>query len=458
MDIKLKLLMPITVSIMVNMTKRMKKIITFFLLCISVNSYSQKPKNIIVEYNPQSAFIQFYSTIKIENKNGVKIYEDFYGHSNSFPYNSLIGKKTATLINLTEADYPLKFSLRGQTLYTDNCNEDKEIVFTLEKYNSLGTESLFACTASAEIRAFYLDNPETNDNVSSCDVINIKDKPITNYYYRHPVSGEWIDIYTVAPNAILYNSINTNDLNLKINEVPDLIDYYGPLFLKGSYTVDGLYDSFVTTQEGDAAPINVYSKTFETNIIIYNITPCTPVITTTSSQNFTSCSYSQDGAVTFTFERELQDGEQYEMALFYQNGAAVLDGNKTITKNSMTTPTTYTWTNLPSENYKLTYYTKKTVGSKEYLSNPPLQKRFTISSPQLFSFIATETQPKCYGEKGRITITASGGTPPYYYYLNDDPKIEFTSPLTIEVNAGNNSIKVEDNKNCIDNTKNDTKS
>ena len=146
------------------------------------------------------------------------------------------------------------------------------------------------------------------------------------------------------------------------------------------------------------------------------------------------------------------------MALMYENGAAVLNGNKTITKDFMTTPTKYTWTNLPAKKYILTYYTKKTVGNKEYLSNPAIQKSFTISSPTLFSFSAIETQPKCFGERGAITITATGGTPPYYYYLNDDPKMEFTSPKTIEVIAGNNSIKVEDNKNCIDNTKNDTKS
>ena len=146
------------------------------------------------------------------------------------------------------------------------------------------------------------------------------------------------------------------------------------------------------------------------------------------------------------------------MSLKYDNSTFAPYDNKTITKNLMTNPTNYTWTNLPAEKYLLTYYTKKTVASKEYLSNPPEQKSFTISSPTLFSFSAIETQPKCFGERGAITITATGGTPPYYYYLNDDPKMEFTSPKTIEVIAGNNSIKVEDNKNCIDNTKNDTKS
>jgi hypothetical protein len=57
------------------------------------------------------------------------------------------------------------------------------------------------------------------------------------------------DIYTVAPNAIPYNSINTNGLNLK--SMSSDLDYYGPLFIKGSYTVYGLYDGFVTNFEGD---------------------------------------------------------------------------------------------------------------------------------------------------------------------------------------------------------------
>lgn len=192
---------------------------------------------------------------------------------------------------------------------------------------------------------------------------------------------------------------------------------------------------------------NVYS-----NIISYSFTRKSPKITQISSPNYTNCSYSNDGAVTFTFERELQDGEQYEMTLMFENGAAVPNGNKTIPKDSMTTPTTYTWVNLPAEKYILTYQTKKTIGNSEFMSDPE-QKRFIISSLPIFSFSATETQPKCNGEKGTITITASGGTPPYYYYLNDDPKIEFTSPKIIDANAGDYYIKVVDSKSCIDNTK-----
>ena len=196
---------------------------------------------------------------------------------------------------------------------------------------------------------------------------------------------------------------------------------------------------------------NIYS-----NIISYSVTRKSPKITQISSPNYTNCSYSNDGAVTFTFERELQDGEQYEMSLKYDNITNAPYDDKIITKDLMTTPTTYTWTNLPAEKYILTYQTKKTIGNSEFMSDPE-QKSFTISSPPLFSFSATEIQPKCNGEKGKITITASGGTPPYYYYLNDDPKIEFTSPKIINVDAGNNYIKVVDNKSCIDNIKEDKK-
>ena len=440
-------------------TKRMKKYITFFLLCLAVNSYSQKPKNILVEYNPQSAFLQFVSVVTIHNKNNVLIYGDSYSHVNSVSYNNAIGKKTATLINLTESDYPLKFSLRGETLYTDNCNENKNIEFTLEKYNSLGTESLFACTAIAEIRAFSLDNPETNDNIGNCDIISIKNKLITNYYYKHPVSGEWIDIYTVAPNAIVYNTLNTNDLNLRINEVPDLKDYYGPLFIKGSYTVDGLYDQFVTTLEGDVGPLFLKPKTFETNIIIYNIIPCSPLLQNNPPLvSNPSCNNEATGSVILKFKSAISDDEQLLINLFTNASPPQFLLSAFVQKSSIIN-NEYTWTNRGAGNYIIGYQSQKITDNTTDVNSSAVQtKPFSIENPPLFYFSATETQPKCYGEKGTITITASGGTSPYYYYLNDDPKIEFTSPITIEVSAGNNSIKVEDNKNCIDNTKNDTKS
>ena len=438
------------------MNKRMKKIITFFLLCLGVNSYSQKPKNILVEYNPQSAFLQFYSQIKIENKNGVKIYEDFYGHSNSFPYNNAIGKKTATLIYLTEADYPLKFTLRGETEYTDNCNENKNTAFTLEKYNSLGFESLFACTASAEIRAFSLDNPETNDNIGSCDSISIKNKLITNYYYRHPVSGEWIDIYTVAPNAIVYNNINTNDLNLKINEIPDLKDYYGPLFIKGSYTVDGLYNEFVTTQDGDVGPLFLQPKTFETNEVIYSIIPCSPILQNNPPLvSNPSCNNEATGSVTLKFKSSISDDEQLLLNLFKNTTPPQFLLSAFVPKSTIVN-NEYTWTNRGAGNYIIRYQSQKITDNTTDVNSSAIQTEpFSIIDPTLFSFSATETQPKCYGEKGTITITAFGGTPPYYYFLNNDRKIEFTSPKTIEVIAGNNSIKIVDDKDCIDKNKYD---
>ncbi|WP_300977055.1 SprB repeat-containing protein [Flavobacterium sp.] len=434
----------------------MKKIITFFLLCLAVNSYSQKPKNILLEYNPQSAFLQFVSAVKIFNKNNVLIYEDGYAHYNSFPYNNAIGKKTATLIILNDSDYPLKFYLRGQTLYTNNCNEDKDIAFTLEKYNSLGTESLFACTASADIAAFSLDNPETNDNISSCDVISIKNKKITTYYYKHPISGEWIDIYAAAPNAIISNTITTNDLSLKINEIPDLKDYYGPLFIKGSYTVDGLYDSFVTTQEGDAAPINVYSKTFETNIITYNIIPCSPVLEHDPPLvSNPSCTNTATGSIPLKFKSDIKDDEQLLLNLFINATTPQFLDSKFVPKSAIINKE-YTWTNIGAGNYIIKYQAQKTTDNTERVNSSAVTtEAFSIVDPPLFSFSTTEIQPECNGAKGKITITASGGTPPYYYYLNNDPKIEFTSPKIIDVNAGDNYIKVVDSKGCIDNTKKD---
>ena len=444
-------------------TKHMKKIITFFLVCLAVNSYSQKPKNIIVEYNPQSASTYFVSSVKIYNKEAVLVYGDDYVHANLFPYNSPIGKKTATLINLTEADYPLKYILKGQTLDLNDCNETTNngngYFFTLNLYDSPGFLSFASCTASAEIRAFSLDNPETNDNLGSCDSISIKDKLITNYYYKHPISGEWIDIYTVAPNLIIPNTINTNDLNLKINEIPDLIDYYGPLFLKGSYTVVDLYDGFETTLDGHEDPIMLQPKTFETNIISYKIIPCSPLL----EQNpplptNPSCNNTATGSIPLKFKSDFKDDEQLLLNLFINTTTPQFLVSKFVPKSSIINKE-YTWTNIGAGNYIIKYQVQKnTDNTTNVNSSAVITKGFSIVDPPLFSFSATETQPKCSGEKGTMTITVSGGTPPYYYYLNNDQQIEFTSPKTIDVNAGNNYIKVVDSKSCIDNTKNETKS
>lgn len=154
---------------------------------------------------------------------------------------------------------------------------------------------------------------------------------------------------------------------------------------------------------------NVYS-----NIISYNVTRKAPKIISTSSPNFTSCTYSKDGSVTFTFERELQNEEQYEMTLMFENGRAVLNGNKRIPKDSMTTPTTYTWNNLDAEKYILTYQTKKIIGNFELMSEPA-QKSFTISSPTNLEFTVSANNPLCNNGATNLIIEAIGGSPPYFY-------------------------------------------
>ena len=309
-------------------------------------------------------------------------------------------------------------STAGNYDNTDCGPIEKNISYNKETF----TQSTFnGCIAKSEIYGIHIIQTDANSNKCPEDVIELSN----GWNWQYSFDGtSWIDFAA--------NFQEQRAISFKIKELAGFENKTKVYFRAG------------------------YGTQF-TNILPYDITPCTPKITQISFPNLTTCSYSKDGAVTFTFERELQDGEQYETALMYEGGAAVSDGNKTVYK-SMMSNATYTWNNLAAANYILTYYTKKTVGSVEYLSNPPEQKSFTISLPPLFSFSAIETQPKCYGEIGTITITATGGTPPYYYYLNDDQKMEFISPITIEVIAGNNYIKVVDKKDCIDNTKTDTKS
>ena len=404
-----------TVLIMVNMIRRMKKI--GFLLLVSIVNYAAYSQNnsfgILVKTIQPPAFpngkgelVKANHNINIET-NSLNLFTNTTGPTQYFEEFWIISN------NETDIYYNFEDS-------SDNnlCYQSATIRWNLL---TAPNKIITGCIAETYLYAIHVTSTDAV-NSSKCpeDVIELNN----GWHWQYSFDGSsWVNFAA--------NFQEQGTISFKIRELAGFENKTKVYFRAG------------------------YGTQF-TNILPYDITPCTPKITQTSSPNLTTCSYSKDGAVTFTFERELQDGEQYEMALMYEGGAAVSDGNKTVYK-SMMSNATYTWNNLAAANYILTYYTKKKVGSKEYLSNPAIQKRFTISSPPLFSFSAIETQPKCYGEKGTITVTASGGTPPYYYYLNDDPKIEFISPKTIDVDTRNNYLKVVDEPGCIDNTKDDKK-
>lgn len=189
-------------------------------------------------------------------------------------------------------------------------------------------------------------------------------------------------------------------------------------------------------------------KTQFTNIITYDIIPCSPKIESISDKNFTSCIYSKDGNLDIQFDRDLAKNESFLFNFYTTDNALIHNPPVSYDKNTRK----YTFSGLAQGDYYLKYQTF--IGGQQASINEKPYPKFTISPPSQFKFDIIETQPACYKEQGIIKIQASGGTPPYYYSINNGATIPFENPLTgyqnINKPDGIYSIKVTDNKGCIE--------
>ncbi|MCX6315725.1 MAG: gliding motility-associated C-terminal domain-containing protein [Bacteroidetes bacterium] len=72
----------------------------------------------------------------------------------------------------------------------------------------------------------------------------------------------------------------------------------------------------------------------------------------------------------------------------------------------------------------------------------------TIAEPPVLSAITSMVPVRCNGENnGRITITASGGTPPYQYSINGGTS--WQNSTIFSVSAGTYTITIRDGNNCM---------
>lgn len=417
-------------------TKRMKKIITFFLLCLAVNSYSQKYKltysgSVNTVYCQPDPFI-----------NGAS--------SNSISLNNVI--------------------LRARCGNPESAiNQVIEINYKPNKITSIVRYKANNSTTSST----YTDIIDLNLN--HCDSWNGSENLLPNTYSEGNYFSFTIEpIINIVPPSIdpscsvLISADNAGfESDIYNWEFQTLADDWKPLptSFQGRPSFEiSLIDLFgANAYQYFNKPINFrirYCQTKFTNIVNFTFIPCSPLLEQNPPLPINpTCTNTATGSISLKFKSDIKDDEQLLLNLFTNANPANPEFlfSKFVPKSSIINKE-YTWTNIGAGNYIIRYQAQKiTDNTTDVNSSAETTKAFSIVDPSLFSFSATGTQPKCNGEKGKITITASGGTPPYYYYLNDDPKIEFTSPKIIDANAGDNYIKVVDSKGCIDNTKEDKK-
>ncbi|OXG06549.1 hypothetical protein B0A64_10595 [Flavobacterium araucananum] len=280
-------------------------------------------------------------------------------------------------------------------------------------------------------RFLLLDLP-TNGESGNCEIISIKKQVILSnegysWQYKKENDTEW--------NYFEYDKqYNANGLSFSPSDVSDLVNYTGNLFIR--FVVD--YENLELDK----------IENYVSNISIYNIKTCSPLLDNTSSPNYTTCNYS-NGEVIFTFSRPIETDEKY---LFNRN----IVGSTFVTSTTSNdndvekiSPTTFKWKNIPPGDYQFKYQTQfedNKPGSVSLISS------FTILPREQLNFKATAVQPLCSSDKGAIIISASGGTSPYYYILdNESKKLLINNPDTIPLSTdGVHKVIVMDSKECIE--------
>jgi hypothetical protein len=211
----------------------------------------------------------------------------------------------------------------------------------------------------------------------------------------------------------------------------------------------------------------------------YQYIKCAPNVNDTSLTPAT-CSYIEDGSVILTFDRPLFDNstpttDDDEKFIYYgvlksdnSNFPEKKDGETSGYTIKKINATQVQITGLPHNTYTFYYQTQVMIGGKAYLTDKTSTPSFTIAPDPLTFAITPPDNPKCFNNPGAITITASGGTPPYFYDDLENAKetingVEVTKRIQFAVTNNNATsvtipnldpkiytIKVTDNSNCIE--------
>ena len=196
----------------------------------------------------------------------------------------------------------------------------------------------------------------------------------------------------------------------------------------------------------------------KSNVKTFKIRKSAPHIVSRTTQQ-TTCSYMNDGKVTFIFDRKLDVGENLYASLIdtNTNQPVGLPNNSEII---ISDDFKYTINNLESSNY----YFQLGPGAYNNFNTYPLslthKSNFTITKPAPVDFSLSKVDVWCHGgNDGSVTINATGGNLldatadgiRYYYAVNNGNWLPFSTESTHTISnllPGTYTIKVRDYKGC----------
>lgn len=232
-----------------------------------------------------------------------------------------------------------------------------------------------------------------------------------------------------------YTSFNQNYEFVKAN-FPALNNYSGNIFFRVLIDWD-----LNTTVE------NMYS-----NAVNYNITSCSPLLNGSPITSKVKCYNQSSGSVILKFLTDITSTQKLLLTL-YENSQFI---SHKFVKDTEIVNKMYTWEGLPKGSYIIKYQAQNKSDDNTTLGSFPIETpTFNIENVQPLTFYLTAIQPSCNTDKGKVQISANGGTGTYFYILDNETlanKHPFTSPYIVpnELSEGDHKITVIDSNECTE--------
>ena len=397
------------------MTKDMKKI-TFLLLVLLMNytAYSQNNSfGILVEttFFPSLGWYGSHAGIQQINIGANTIFKTSNtGSTIKIDYN---------FIYINDDPSSIKCTSRTSGNYdnTDCGPISNNILFDKATFTQ---STYYGCIADSKIYSIHVTSTDAIKSKCPDDVIELTN----GWNWQYSFDGaNWIDFAAIFQEQ--------RAISFKIKELPGF-ENKTKIYFRTGY------------------------KTQFTNILPYDIIPCSPNIVAPIETNNTSCDYNNDGIVSLTFDRKLIENESFKFS-FFKNNALIITPLYSV---DASTNKKYTFSALAAGNYYVIYQTF--IGSQPTSINKEPYPSFTINPATPLTFnLQNPKDPSCFGaEDGSVDVLITSGIPKFFEVDGDSVIPDELGPNLYRINnlkakPDGHKIKVTDANNCIDKNKYD---
>ena len=294
---------------------------------------------------------------------------------------------------------------------TGDCDESLTIPYNK---NTFTNANFNGCIANSSIMGIYILPPTTTTTPCVNETIILNNGYHWQYSYDLTNPSGWVDFPSQFQGQ--------RNISFRINQLNNYLGKVKIHFRAG------------------------YLNQF-TNIRTYDIIPCSPQIVGSPVLVQNVCSDSDQGTSTFTFDRDLNSGEYFNMTLYRENGASdILVYSEQVTDTQFNS-LQYTTYGLGPGTYYLRYQTFLNNGTA--VASAEDSAPFTITAPAPVTFSTTQVNVLCKNEPtGSITVTALGGSGSYLY-SKDNGTTWQTTNLFSGLVAGSYAILVKDSNECL---------